>query len=220
MYWEARMRIHQQKHTLAKPCFFYLIYNKPYCRCVVRFKLNRGPSACRTVRFDFFQWTVTPLIKLPRSSSMAEFSIYTKKWGISFQSIWFRSFEPRNIQDLSLVFLLFPVSFMNLKVKVRLFYLPHARLYREYITSSEMYSLHLTHPKWTHTRSSGQPCYSARGAVGGSVSCSRTPQSWYWRRRERWLFTPPTYNPCRTWDSNPQPLDYESDSLTIRPRLS
>ncbi len=34
-----------------------------------------------------------------------------------------------------------------------------------------MYSLHLTHPKWTHTRSSGQPCYSARGAVGGSVPC-------------------------------------------------
>ncbi len=31
--------------------------------------------------------------------------------------------------------------------------------------------------------------------------------------------TPPTNNPCRTWDSNPQPLDYESDSLTIRPRL-
>ncbi len=30
-----------------------------------------------------------------------------------------------------------------------------------------MYSLHLTHPKWTHTRSSGQPCYGARGAVGG-----------------------------------------------------
>ncbi len=22
MYWESRMRIHQQKHTLAKPCFF------------------------------------------------------------------------------------------------------------------------------------------------------------------------------------------------------
>ncbi len=29
----------------------------------------------------------------------------------------------------------------------------------------------------------------------------------------------PTNNPCWTWDSNPQPLDYESDSLTIRPRL-
>ncbi len=64
----------------------------------------------------------------------------------------------------------------------------HTQLHREYITSSEMYSLHLTHPKWTHTRSSGQPCYSARGAVGGSVPCSRTPQSWYWRR----ILPPPT----------------------------
>ncbi len=98
------------------------------------------------------------------------------------------------------------------------FFLSHTRLYREYITSSEMYSLHLTHPKWTHTRSSGQPCYSARGAVGGSVPCSRTPQSWYWRRREHWLFTPPTNNPCRI-TTNPQPLDYKSDSLSIRPRL-
>ncbi len=69
-----------------------------------------------------------------------------------------------------------------------IFYLSHTQLYREYITSSEMYSLHLTHPKWTHTRSSGQPCYSARGAVGGSVPCSRTPQSWYWRR----ILPPPT----------------------------
>ncbi len=51
-----------------------------------------------------------------------------------------------------------------------------------------MYSLHLTHPKWTHTWSSGQPCYSAREAVGGSVPCSRTPQSWYWRR----ILPPPT----------------------------
>ncbi len=64
----------------------------------------------------------------------------------------------------------------------KFFYLSHTQLYREYITSSEMYSLHLTHPKWTHTRSSGQPCYSAQGAVGGSVLCSKTPQSWYWRR--------------------------------------
>ncbi len=24
MYWEARMRVHQQKHTLAEPCFFML----------------------------------------------------------------------------------------------------------------------------------------------------------------------------------------------------
>ncbi len=37
--------------------------------------------------------------------------------------------------------------------------------------------------------------------------------------RECCTFTPPTYNSCRTWDSNAQPLGYESDSLTIRPRL-
>ncbi len=79
-----------------------------------------------------------------------------------------------------------------------------------------MYSLHLTHPKWTHTRSSGQPCYSARGAVGGLVPCSRTPQSWYWRR-----ILPPHQQslPDLRRDSNPQPSAYKSYSLSIRPRL-
>ncbi len=57
-------------------------------------------------------------------------------------------------------------------------------------------------------------------AVGGSVPCSRvSPQLWYWGWRECWLFTPPTYNPCRTWDSNPQPSGYKSNSLSIKPRL-
>ncbi len=85
--------------------------------------------------------------------------------------------------------------------------------------------LHLTHPsahsqQWTHTRSSGQPFCGARGAVGGSMPCSRvSPQSWYWRWREHLLFTPPTDNPCQTWESNLQPLGYKSNSLTIRPRL-
>ncbi len=65
----------------------------------------------------------------------------------------------------------------------------------------------------------GSHCSSAQGAVGGSVPCSREPQSWYWRRRECCSFTIPTFNPCRTWDSNLQPLDYKSDSLTTRPRL-
>ncbi len=37
--------------------------------------------------------------------------------------------------------------------------------------------------------------------------------------RECWLFTPPTDNSCRTWDSNPWPLGYKSDSLSIRPQL-
>ncbi len=25
MYWEARMRIHPQKHALAEPCLFYVL---------------------------------------------------------------------------------------------------------------------------------------------------------------------------------------------------
>ncbi len=51
-------------------------------------------------------------------------------------------------------------------------------------------ALHLIHPS-THTHREhtpgavGSQCCGARGAVGGSVSCSRvSPQSWYWRRRE------------------------------------
>ncbi len=79
-------------------------------------------------------------------------------------------------------------------------------------------ALHLTHPKcthtavnthtqqWTHTHSSEHTpgavgshlCCGARGADGGSVPCSRAPQSWYWGWRERCTFTPPhlTYNFC------------------------
>ncbi len=52
----------------------------------------------------------------------------------------------------------------------------------------------------------GSHCSSARGAIGGSVPCSRAPQSWYWRWRECCSFTIPTFNPCRTCDSNPQPF--------------
>ncbi len=92
-------------------------------------------------------------------------------------------------------------------------------------------ALHLTHPKcthtpWTHTHREHTPgavgshlCCGARGAVGGSVPCSRAPQSWYWRWRERCTFTPPTYNSCWTETRTHNLLDYESDSLTIRPQL-
>ncbi len=78
-----------------------------------------------------------------------------------------------------------------------------------------------THTPWTHTRSSGQPFMLWRpgsswvfGALlkGTSVVVLKV-------ERERWTFTPPTYNSCRTWDSNSRPLGYESDSLTSRPRL-
>ncbi len=38
-------------------------------------------------------------------------------------------------------------------------------------------------------------------------------------RVEEGTFTPLIFNSCRSWDSDSQPLGYESDSLTIRPRL-
>ncbi len=100
------------------------------------------------------------------------------------------------------------------------------------VTHTRNWSSAFNPSKCTHTASSehthcehapgavGSHCSSARGAIGGSVPCSRAPQSWYWRWRECCSFTIPTFNPCRTWDSNPQPLDYKSDSLTIRPRQS
>ncbi len=42
---------HPLTETYISRTLFVLrvIYNKPYYRCVVRFKLNRGPSVCRTV---------------------------------------------------------------------------------------------------------------------------------------------------------------------------
>ncbi len=82
-----------------------------------------------------------------------------------------------------------------------------------------------THTTHTHThththRAVASQCSVAWGAFGGSVPCSTvSPQSWYWGWRERWTYTPPTYNPCWTWDSNPQPLGYKPNSLSIRARL-
>ncbi len=70
-------------------------------------------------------------------------------------------------------------------------------------------ALQLTHPKCTHTHSSEHThthtpgavgshlCCGAQGAVGGSVPCSRAPQSLYWGWRECCTFTLPTYNSCR-----------------------
>ncbi len=93
-------------------------------------------------------------------------------------------------------------------------------------------ALHLSHPKcthtavnthtpWTHTRSSGQPMLRRPGSSLGFGALLKGLTSVVVLRveRERCTFTPPTYNPCWTWDSNPQPLGYKSDSLSIRPRL-
>ncbi len=60
------------------------------------------------------------------------------------------------------------------------------------------------------------------GEVEGSVPCSRAPQSQCWESAVH--SHPPTYLPTYLQflpdrDSNSQPFDYESDSLTIRPWL-
>ncbi len=77
-----------------------------------------------------------------------------------------------------------------------------------------------THTR-THTHTEASQCSGAWWTVGGSVPCSTVSlQLWYWGWRERWTFTPPTYNPCRTRDSNPRPLGYKPNSLSIRTRLA
>ncbi len=72
-----------------------------------------------------------------------------------------------------------------------------------------------THREHTPGAVGSHLCCGARGAVGGSVLCSRAPQPWYWGWRERCTFTPPTYNSCRTWDSNSQPLCNYYNQLII-----
>ncbi len=74
------------------------------------------------------------------------------------------------------------------------------------ITSSEMCSLHLTHPS-VHTPGAVGSWHSGvRGAVGGSVPCSRvSPQSWTEFQPE------PRFEPTTS--------GYKSDALSIRPRL-
>ncbi len=48
----------------------------------------------------------------------------------------------------------------------------------------------------THGAVGSNLCCGTRGAVGGSVPCSRAPQSWYWRWRVCCtLSTPPTITP-------------------------
>ncbi len=49
-----------------------------------------------------------------------------------------------------------------------------------------------THRKHIPGEVGSHLCGGARGEVGGSVPCSKvSPQSWYWRWREHWTFTPP-----------------------------
>ncbi len=73
----------------------------------------------------------------------------------------------------------------------------------------------------THTHSSGQPFMLRRPGSSwgiGALLKGLTSVVVLKVERECWTFTPPTYNSCRPRDSNLQPLDYESNPLTIRPQ--
>ncbi len=73
----------------------------------------------------------------------------------------------------------------------------------------------------THRAVGSHLCCGTRGAVGGSVPCSRAAKLWYWGWVERALYiNSPHLQFLPVQDSNSQPLDYESDSLTIRPQLA
>ncbi len=87
----------------------------------------------------------------------------------------------------------------------------HIHNYTEIITSSitsnEMCTLHLSHPSAHTLGAVGSRHCCARGAVGGSVPCSRvSPQSW----------TIPAGAKIQT----PTTSNYKSNALSTRPRLS
>ncbi len=77
-----------------------------------------------------------------------------------------------------------------------------------------------THTPWTHTRSSGQPFMLRRPGSSWGFGALLKGTSVVVLRVERALYIHSPhlqFLPAR--DSNSQPLSYESDSVTIRPRL-
>ncbi len=92
-------------------------------------------------------------------------------------------------------------------------------------------ALHLSHPKcthtavnthtpWTHTRSSGQPFMLRRPGSSWGFGALLKGTSVVVLRVERELYIhSPHLQFLPAQDSNSQPFDYKSDSLTIRPRL-
>ncbi len=79
-------------------------------------------------------------------------------------------------------------------------------------------ALQLTHPMCTHSVNTHLGlCCGAWGA-GGWVPCSSEPQSFVLRVERALDIHSPHLQFLLAWDSNMQPLDYKSDSLTISPR--
>ncbi len=97
---------------------------------------------------------------------------------------------------------------------------PILRICALYLTHPSAHTYSREHTHHEHTPGEvGSQCCSARGAVG--VRClAQEHLSHGIEGGERALVIhSPTYNPSWTWDLNPWPLDFESDSLNIRPRL-
>ncbi len=78
-----------------------------------------------------------------------------------------------------------------------------------------------THTPWTHTRSSGQPFMLRRPGSSWGFGVLLKGTSVVVLKVERTLdIHSPHLQSLPARDSSPQPLGYESNSLTIRPRLS
>ncbi len=77
-----------------------------------------------------------------------------------------------------------------------------------------------THTPWTHTRSSGQPfMLRCPGSSWGFGALLKGTSVVVLRVKRALVIHSPHLQSLPARDSNPQPLDYESDSLTIRPWL-
>ncbi len=77
-----------------------------------------------------------------------------------------------------------------------------------------------THTPWTHTRSSWQPFMPRRPGSSWGFGALLKGTSVVVLKEERALdIHSPHLQFLPDWDTNSQPLNYESDSLTIRPRL-
>ncbi len=81
------------------------------------------------------------------------------------------------------------------------------------------YTLHLTHPSaHTHPEQWAANAAAPREQLGALLQESHLSRGI--EGGESAVIHSPTYNPCRTWDLNPQPSGNKSDSLSIRPRTA
>ncbi len=109
---------------------------------------------------------------------------------------------------------------LNPRVLLRLTGLLRSQRLKEEVTCGQVWwhilrmcALYLPHPSAHTPGAAGSQCCGVREQLG--VRC---PQGSHLSRGIEGGESA-GYSPCRTWDSNPRPLGYKSDSLTIRPWL-